>query len=312
MKIATRASALALAQARQVADLLGGAELLPLTTSGDRDAAAGGGGSAGDGGVTDPVPDPGAGDKSRWVAELEQALLEGRADLAVHSAKDVPALVADGLELVGSPPRADPRDALCGVASLDALEAGARVGTSSLRRVAQLRARRPDLEIAALRGNVDTRLRRLSGGAFAAIVIAHAGLQRLGRVQEAGALLDPAAFVPAPGQGTLALEARRQDESVRERVRAIADPATEACLAAERALVRALGADCHTPVGALAVSGPGGSLTLSAFVGRTDGSAWVSDRREGAEPERLGAEVAERVLAAGARELLAEEIAGAR
>jgi hydroxymethylbilane synthase len=295
VKIATRASALALAQARQVADLLGGAELLPLQTSGDRDA-----------------PDPGAQDKSRWVAELEQALLDGRADLAVHSAKDVPAQVADGLELVGSPPRADPRDALCGAASLEALEAGARVGTGSLRRVAQLRAARPDLEVAPLRGNVDTRLRRLSEGAFSAIVVAHAGLQRLGRAQETGALLDPETFVPAPGQGTLALQARCEDESVRERVRAIADPATEACLAAERALVRALGADCHTPVGALAVSGPDGSLTLSAFAGRTDGSAWVRDRREGPDPERLGAELAGRMLAAGARELLAEEIAGAR
>ena len=285
MRLATRASPLALAQAGQVADLLGGAELVPLTTAGDRDRASG--------------------DKSRWVSELERALLDGEADLAVHSAKDVPSELADGLVLAGSPARADARDALCGAPGLDRLAPGARVGTSSLRRSAQLRALRPDLDVVALRGNVDTRLRKLAEGEFAAIVIARAGLLRLDRAGEAEVPLEPDRFVPAPGQGTLALEARADDAEVIARVRAIADPDTEACLAAERAAVRALEADCHTPVGAHATNTPGTGLTLTVFVGAGDGSAWVRDRLEGRDPDELGAKVAARVLAAGAAEVLA-------
>jgi len=285
VRLATRASPLALAQAGQVADLLGGAELVPLTTAGDRDRASG--------------------DKSRWVSELERALLDGEADLAVHSAKDVPSELADGLVLAGSPARADARDALCGAPGLDRLAPGARVGTSSLRRSAQLRALRPDLDVVALRGNVDTRLRKLAEGEFAAIVIARAGLLRLDRAGEAEVPLEPDRFVPAPGQGTLALEARADDAEVIARVRAIADPDTEACLAAERAAVRALEADCHTPVGAHATNTPGTGLTLTVFVGAGDGSAWVRDRLEGRDPDELGAKVAARVLAAGAAEVLA-------
>jgi hydroxymethylbilane synthase len=309
VRIATRASALALAQARQVADLLGGAELVTLSTSGDRgsgkDDKGAGPDHKGDGPAHAGRAEPPT-DKSRWVRELEEALLDGRADLAVHSAKDVPAVLPDGLALIGCPPRADARDALCGADSVGALAPGARVGTSSLRRVALLRAAREDLEVVALRGNVDTRLRRLAEGDFDALVLALAGLQRLGRAAEAGTALDAATFVPAAGQGTLALQARSDDEPLHERVRAISHRSTERCLAAERSLVHALEADCDTPVGAHAVAGgpEAEELELSAFVGAPDGSGWVRDRASGPDPEALGQAVAQRLLSAGARELL--------
>ncbi len=284
MRLGTRASALALAQAGQVAELLGGAELVPITTSGDRGERGG--------------------DKERWVKELEVALLAGDIDLAVHSAKDVPAMLPDGLALVGAPARADARDALCGAGSIDDLPDGARVGTSSLRRAALLRALREDLDVVELRGNVDTRLRKLADGGYAAIVLALAGLQRLGRGDAADAVLDAEAFVPAAGQGVLALEARADDEAARAAVAAIADDATMACLRAERALVRELDADCHTPVGAHATRADDGRLTLRAFVGRADGSGWARDELSDEDPEVLGAAVAGRLLAAGAGELL--------
>jgi hydroxymethylbilane synthase len=269
-----------------VARALGGAELVEITTSGDRDRA-------GD-------------DKERWVREIDAALLAGEIDLAVHSAKDVPAHLPAGLAIVACPPRADPRDALCGAPSLDALAPGARVGTSSLRREAGLRALRDDLEVVELRGNVDTRLRRLAEGAYDAIVVALAGLQRLGRAGEATATLD--ALVPAAGQGILAIEARADDEAARAAVAVLDDLATATCLSAERALVRALEADCRTPMGAHAVHDPGtGRLTLRAFVGRADGSAWLRDElseQPGGDPERLGEAMARRLLAAGAAEVL--------
>ncbi|MFZ0091226.1 MAG: hydroxymethylbilane synthase [Solirubrobacteraceae bacterium] len=179
MRLGTRASALALAQARSVAQRLGDdVELVEITTLGDRGAAVQ--------------------DKSRWVSELEYALVDGRIDVAVHSAKDVPTALGEGLELVAIPPRADPRDVLCGAAGLGALTPGARVGTSSVRREAQLRAAREDIDVVEVRGNVDTRLRKLAAGEVDALVLAFAGLVRLGRAPEAGAVID--AFVPAAGQ----------------------------------------------------------------------------------------------------------------
>jgi len=294
LRIGTRASALALAQAGAVARRLDCAELVPITTAGDRSEAA--------------LPaKPVVGDKSRWVAELEQALLRGEIDLAVHSAKDVPGELPDGLEIVAVPERADPRDALCGAASLAALPAGARVGTSSLRRRAQLLAARDDLDVVELRGNVDTRLRRLADGELDALVLAMAGLERLGRAAEAGGTLDPEIAVPAPGQGTLALEGRAGDEPVRAAAAALTDPDALAALLAERALVVALGASCNTPVGAYARPADADRLELVAFVGMPDGSAWISDRLDGpvGEPVKLGRAVAERLLVAGAGELLA-------
>ncbi|MDX6640585.1 MAG: hydroxymethylbilane synthase [Solirubrobacteraceae bacterium] len=276
MRVGTRGSALALAQATPVAQALGG-ELVVITTAGDRDR--------------------GAGDKGRWVSELERALLAGEIDLAIHSAKDVPAELAAGTALLPCPPRADPRDALCGAPSLAALPEGARVGTASLRREAQLRALRPDLEIAELRGNVDTRLGRLAAGDFDAIVLAAAGLERLGRGSE-GTPLDE--LVPAAGQGVLALQARAGELGD-----VAGDEEATVALRCERALVRALGADCDTPVGALAAVVDGGGLRLRAFVGRADGSAWLRDELEAADPDTLGAQMGERLLASGAREILA-------
>jgi hydroxymethylbilane synthase len=327
LRIGTRASALALAQTRLVAEDLGGADIVTLTTSGDRDAHAG--------------------DKSRWVDTIEDALLAREIDLAVHSAKDLPGELADGLQLLGAPPRAGIEDVLCfageqpcgggsgedpngrradcdarstgdsrigdASAGLDRLPEGARVGTSSIRRAAQLYAARDDLEVIAMGGNVDTRLRLLAEGEFDAILLARAGLQRLGREHEIGAVLDPARFVPAPGQGALALEARTDDVRVRETVAAILDPDTSACLQAERALASALEATCHTPLGAHATPAGCGCFGLRAWVGLPDGSAWIADELLGGfyDPTELGRRVAERMTTAGARELLmrAQEMA---
>jgi len=292
MRLGTRRSALALAQAELVATLLGGCEIVPILTAGDRG---------------EDLPD-----KSRWVRALEDALLAGEIDVAVHSAKDVPGELADGLELFGAAARADAEDVICGASGLDALEPGARVGTSSIRRAAQLRAAREDLLLAPLSGNVDTRLEKLADDSLDAIVLARAGLQRLGREDAVGAVLDLSRFVPSPGQGILALEGRSDDADVRERIEQVSDPVAFAALRAERALAQALGASCNTPIGAHARSGPVG-FTLSAWVGLPDGSAWVSDRLSGdrMDPEALGAAVGERLRAAGAGELLlrAEEMA---
>jgi hydroxymethylbilane synthase len=311
MRIGTRGSALALAQAGLIAELLataghGGSQIVPMTTSGDRLSAAGG----------DPATD--GSDKSRWVSELENALADGRIDLAVHSAKDVPGELADGLALHGAPARAGAEDVLCGATGLDQLQAGARVGTSSIRRLAQLRAAREDLDVVAIRGNVDTRLRKLadSGEGLDAIVLAHAGLQRLGRSSEVGGVLDAERFVPAPGQGILALEGRAGDDATRAAVETITDKDTFACLIAERAVAQALDASCHTPLGAHAVPAGCGCLNLRTWVGLPDGSAWVADELLGGfyDPQALGQRVAERMLAAGAGDLLrrAEEMAAAR
>ena len=298
MRIGTRRSALALTQARLVADRLDigpqpDSEIVPIVTQGDRGA--------------------GLQDKSRWVSELEDALLQGEIDLAVHSAKDVPGELADGLVLLGAPTRAGAADVLCGADGLDALADGARVGTSSIRRAAQLRSVREDLEVIAMRGNVDTRLSRLEQGDFDAIVLAGAGLERLGRSDAIGAVLDPGLFVPAPGQGTLALQARADDARVRQAVRAISDSEAFACLLAERALARELSASCNTPLGARAVPAGDGRLRLRAWVGLPDGSAWIRDELLGdfENPEQLGQDVAARLRLAGAGEMLqrAEEMA---
>ena len=281
MRIGSRGSALALAQARSVAQRLGAdAEIVTITTTGDRGQSAG--------------------DKSRWVSELERALLDGRIDVAVHSAKDVPTQLPEGLGLVAIPPRADPRDAICGAGSLAELPAGARVGTSSLRRAAQIRAERNDLDVVSVRGNVDTRLRKLSEGQFDAIVVALAGLQRLGRADEAGGVLDE--LVPAAGQGALAIEARTGAVAA-DLLAAVSDPAATVCVMAERELVGALDVSCNTPVGAHARVLDDGGLELVAWVGLPDGSEWISDRQTG-EAAGLGQAVAERLLSVGAGELL--------
>ncbi|MET0600641.1 MAG: hydroxymethylbilane synthase [Baekduia sp.] len=272
MKLGTRGSALALVQAHAVADALGdGTEIVEITTSGDRGIA---------------------GDKARWIDTIEDALVSGAIDLAVHSAKDVPAasLLREGMQLAAVLAREDARDALVGAASLDVLPPGARVGTASLRRRAQLLAVRDDLDIVDLRGNVDTRLRKLREGACDALILAAAGLRRLGRAEEIGALLDPSIFVPAPGQGTLAVEGRTIPAG-------LVDAEADAQLRAERFVVEALAASCDTPVG---VHHDG--TALHAFVGLPDGSAWLRDSVVADDPAPL---MVTRLESMGARELLA-------
>jgi hydroxymethylbilane synthase len=290
-RLGTRGSALALAQARLVADMLPGeVELVPIKTSGDAGPA---------------------GDKSRFVKEIEEALLAGEVDLAVHSAKDVPAELPPGLAIVGVPERADGRDAVCGAGSLAALPEGAVVGTSSLRRRSQLLALRPDLSVQDLRGNVDTRLERLAEGKFDAVVLALAGLARLGR-GDAGVPIAVDEMTPAAGQGCLALEARADDSNAVEAAAALTDRSSLVRLTAERALVAGLDATCRTPVGGHAAL-EHGRLRLAAIVSLPDGSSWIRDALDGdpAEPAALGREVAERLLSAGASELLeaAERVA---
>lgn len=269
LRLATRTSPLALAQTRQVAALLeraGGVSVrvVPVVNAaGDR-------------------PPGGPDDKSRFVRGVEEAVLSGRADLAVHSAKDVPGDRPPELALAAVPPRADARDALCGARSLAELRAGARVGTSSLRRRAQLLVARPDLDVVALRGNVDSRLRRLRDGGFDAVVLAAAGLERLGLPCDG--LLAGHEMVPAPGQGALMLEARAGDERTLALAAAIGDATAARTLGAERAAAAAVGATCHSPFGAHARVASAG-LRLSAFIGAGDGS--VHARVEAASPEAL-------------------------
>ena len=264
-------------------------EVVPIQTSGDERRGE---------------PAPPGGDKSRYVKEIEDALLRSEVDLAVHSAKDVPGELPDGLQIVGVPERADPRDALCGSArSLDELPDRATVGTSSLRRRAQLLARRPDLRVEDLRGNVDTRLRRLGEGRYDALVLAAAGLARLGR--DEGEPLPLEVMTPAPGQGCLALEARVEDERAAAIGTALTHRPSLECLTAERALVAELDASCRTPVAAHAVHADG-RLVLSAFVGLPDGGHWIRDALDcdAADPAELGRALAARLVSAGAVEVL--------
>jgi hydroxymethylbilane synthase len=287
IRIGTRGSALALAQSGHIADDLralgADVELVPITTSGDRGA------------VTE--------DKSRFVKEIEEALLGEEVDIAVHSAKDVPGVLPGGLAIVGVPERADPRDALCGATDFGDLAVGARVGTSSLRRQAQLLAARPDLDLAELRGNVDTRLRKLGEGQYDAIVLAAAGLARLDRAAEG----NPIDITPAAGQGCLALEAREGDEEMSELASKLTHRDSLVCLTAERALVTALDATCRTPVAAYARL-DNGDLLMDSFVGLPDGTTWIRDELSGdpEDPSALGLELAQRLIAAGANEVLAQ------
>ena len=294
LRLGTRGSALALAQARWVAERLDGeVELVEITTAGDLLRAHPASTVPGRLRRRAPAVDPG--DKSRWTGALERALLAGEIDLAVHSAKDVPGELAEGTGIAAVPAREDPRDVLVGAPSLDALADGARVGTSALRRRAQLLAVRPDLEVVELRGNVDTRLRKLVAGEVDALVLAAAGLVRLGRDDAEAAPLDGDVFVPAPGQGCLLVQGRAGD-----RFATVDDPLAHAALGEERAVVARLGASCHTPVGVF--RGPAG---MRGFVGLPDGSEWLIDDAPDADA------LAERMLAAGAADLLARAEAAA-
>jgi hydroxymethylbilane synthase len=282
IRIATRGSALAKAQAGQVAALLGGAELVEVSSDGE------------------------LGDKARFVRGVERALLAGDAEIGVHSAKDLPAEMPEDLVIAAVPAREDPADVWIGPGdSLDGVPEGARVGTASLRRRAQLLAARPDLKVSELHGNVDTRLRKLAEGEHDAIVLAAAGLKRLGREGEASFALPGELMTPAAGQGALVLQAPRDDVDAVETATAIGEEAALRELTAERAVVALLDATCATPIGVHAKV-EGTRLTIEAFVGLPDGSEWVRDRVEGeaGEPAAAGALLAERLLGAGARDIL--------
>jgi hydroxymethylbilane synthase len=291
LRIATRGSALALAQAGQVAEMLGGAELIEVASDGE------------------------LGDKARFVRGVERALLDGEAEVGVHSAKDLPAELTEGLMLAAVPGREDPRDAWIGVGtSLDDVPEGAKVGTASLRRRAQLLAARPDLKVGELHGNVDTRLRKLAEGELDAIVLAVAGLRRLGRADEISFPIPTESMTPAAGQGSLLLQIRDGDEDALRAVDAIVDEAALRELTAERTVVSLLGATCNSPLGVHAKLDPrADQMRIEAFVGLPDGSEWLRDSVDGdpAEPTLLGAELAKRLIDTGARDLLdrAEELA---
>jgi len=289
VRIATRGSALALTQARWVAERLGGAEMVEASSDGE------------------------PGDKSRFVRGVERVLLAGGAEIGVHSAKDLPGAMPEGLEIAAVPPREDPADVWIGAgSSLDDAPEGARVGTASLRRRAQLLAARPDLRVEELHGNVDTRLSKLAEGELDAIVLAAAGLRRLGREGEIGFAIPVDRMVPAAGQGALALQVRAEDGATIDTASTINDLEAMRELTAERTVVALLEATCASPLGVHAqVEGSG--IAIESFVGLPDGSEWLRDRIDGnaEEPALAGAELTQRLLGAGARDLLdrAEEMA---
>lgn len=245
-------------------------------------------------------------DKERFVRGVEQAVLSGRAELGVHSAKDLPGRMTSGLVIAAVPDRADPRDAWIGPgASIGEIPRGARVGTSSLRRRAQLLAARPDLVMVEMAGNVDTRLAKLDTGEVDGLVLAMAGLERLGRLDAASFAFEARDMTPAAGQGTLVVQGRTNGPGI-EPCATISQRESHHSLLAERAAVVESGADCDSPVGFHATI-DGERMTIDGFVGLADGSVWLRDRIEGdaARPEELGRELARRMGDAGAGEILA-------
>ena len=243
------------------------------------------------------------GGKGLFVKELETALLDERADIAVHSMKDVPMELPPGLTLGVICEREDPRDALVGMTSFDDLPEGARLGTSSLRRSCQVMQRRPDLQIGFLRGNVNTRLAKLDAGEFDAIILACAGLKRLGFDDRIGAAIDEDFLLPAGGQGAVGIEYRETDSRVAELLAPLAHEETSRRVIAERTVVRRLDGGCDVPIASFAVA-EGDSLWLRARVGSPDGKTVIVSEARGSEPEALGLEVADALIAKGAAEIL--------
>ncbi len=302
LRLGSRGSQLALFQARLVARRIeesGGppCEIVVIRTSGDRLADR-------------PLAE--AGGKRLFVKEIEEALAQGVIDLAVHSSKDMPAVLPDGLAISAVLPREDPSDALVLPASAGPpREAGLRVvGTGSVRRIAQLRPLLPGAVFQNVRGNLDTRLRKLDAGEYDALVLASAGLRRLGfgaRISRAISLND---CVPAPGQGIIAIETRSDDPQTTAVVAAVNDADAWSALAAERALVLALGGGCQMPIGAVALPAGGASLELHAVVASPDGSRAIRDKKVGARADApaLGREVADELLRAGADALLRDAL----
>ncbi len=291
LRAATRASALARCQTGIVAGLLADAgrvatEPVAVSTTGDR--------------RTD-TPIHAMGGKGVFVKEVQAAVLDGRADIAVHSAKDLPSSTPEGLVLAAVPRRSDPRDALVGCRLAD-LGAGATVATGSVRRKAQLAGLRPDLNFAELRGNIATRLEAAAG--FDAIVMAAVALQRLGLEPDVVDVLDPDVFVPQVGQGAIAVECRADDRATLRMLTAIEHRPSRRAVDAERAFLAELGGDCDLPAGAHATN-PGGGVQLTGLLASTDGSRLIRDTRSGQDPEILGTAVARHLLdACGGRELL--------
>ncbi len=298
IRIATRKSALALWQAEHVAALLRRAhpgvvtELVTMTTRGDQ--------------LLD-TPLATIGGKGLFVKELEYGILEGRADLAVHSMKDVPAELPSGLHLAAALPREDPRDALVSnhYASFQQLPAHARIGTASLRRQCQIKERYPTCEILNLRGNVNTRLAKLDGGEYDAIVLAVAGLKRLGFADRIAEAIAPDDSLPAIGQGVIAIECRRDDMRVNELLNTLNDDDSAVCMAAERALNERLHGGCQVPIAGFAML-DGELLSLRGLVGLPDGSRVIRAERSAAKEaaRALGIAVAEDLLAGGADRIL--------
>ena len=304
LRLGTRGSLLARAQSRLVADLLERhhpdvrVELTLFRTSGDQIAER-------------PLYELGG--KGLFTKELEQALLAGKIDLAVHSFKDMPVTMPlveqSALVVAAVPPREDPRDVLisAGATSLRELAPGARIGSGSLRRRAQILTLRPDVRVEPIRGNIDTRLRKLREGQFDAIVLAMAGLKRAGLLDlQIMHVIDPAEILPAPGQGALALQCRRDEGRMIELLSVVNDPATATCVGAERELVRLLDGDCHSPIGALAELASDG-LHLRAAVGRRDGRPPVVVASASGlpdDPERVANQAFEMLSARGVRGLL--------
>ncbi|MBL0500567.1 hydroxymethylbilane synthase [Aeromonas caviae] len=300
LRIATRKSPLALWQANFVKDRLEAlhpdlqVELVPMSTQGDK--------------ILD-TPLAKVGGKGLFVKELETAMLEGRADIAVHSMKDVPVEFPDGLGLHTICEREDPRDAFVSnhFNQIDELPQGAVVGTSSLRRQCQLRAARPDLVIRDLRGNVNTRLAKLDAGEYDAIILAAAGLKRLEMAHRIAAFIEPEQSLPANGQGAVGIECRLDDHELHALLAPLEHPETRIRVLTERAMNRALQGGCQVPIGAYALV-EGEEVWLRGLVGSPDGSRVIRDEIRGplAEGEALGHTLAQRLLAAGADVILAE------
>ena len=288
LRIATRGSRLALWQAERVAGLLGGdTELVVVSTTGDE--------------RTD-VPIWTIGGTGVFVKEVQQAVLDGRADLAVHSAKDLPSETAEGLRLAAVPERADPRDALVG-ARLDGVPAGGAIGTGSVRRQAQLAALRPDVRFVSIRGNIETRIGK-AGGDVDAVVVALAALERLGLTDRVAEVLDPQIMLPQVAQGALAVECRAGDAETTDRLAALDDPTVRRAVEAERSFLRRLGGGCDLPCGALARA-TGDGVAIEVLLATLDGKTVLRVRHEGTDPEAVGTEAARRLLDDhGGRELL--------
>ena len=295
LRVGTRGSALALAQAEGVRKAISQVishrnfELVPITTRGD----------------LLPGPIPAVGNKGFFTSDIQEALVTGKIDLAVHSAKDLPAQAPEGLVLAAIPPREDPRDALItrhggGLAKLGP---GTSVGTSSLRRRVQLLAMGRGLVPTPIRGNVDTRLRKLSAGEVQALVVALAGLRRLGKDGRVAEILSTTVMLPAPGQGALAVECRAGDKDMREALSKIEDPLARRAFEAERAFLLSLGGDCNLPLGGLATL-DGNAIRLRGLVGSLDGSRILRDEITGNDPFVIGNALADRFRAAGAEEII--------